>query len=257
LRDKKQLPEAAAKFERAISLDPNYVNAFNNYGVVLAEQERYEDAIKRFGEALAISPQFEGALANLWQAGLTSEKMDAVLKVLLSLEQKFPDNAEFYYRAGVIYYKDNKIEEAIKQLEKAVELRPDYAEARGIFGDALVHASRYKDAAKQFETSMQLDPQNPEVLSSYALLLAGSPEREMRDLDLAISLAEEACRLTDYNDGESLDVLSQVYFGRGELESAIKTSQKAVEAANKAGEGSLAGRYKMRLEKYEQMKGVK
>ena len=108
LRDKGQLAEAAAEFERAIKLDPAYVNAYNNYGVVLAEQKRYEEAIKCFGKVLALAPDYQSALDNLWQVGVSGEKMDEVLKVLISQEQIDPGNGELYYRAGVIYQKQKR-----------------------------------------------------------------------------------------------------------------------------------------------------
>jgi protein O-GlcNAc transferase len=255
LRDKGQLAEAAAEFERAIALDPAYVNAYNNYGVVLAEQKRYEEAIECFGKVLALAPNFQSALENLWEVGVSGEKMDAVLKVLISQERIDPGNGELYYRAGVIYHKRNETEQAINQLEKAVQLRPDYAAARGILGDALLQAKRYMDAARQYDTAIQIDPNNAQVLSSYALLLAGSPDRSMRNLNLAVALAEEACSLTDYNQAVPMDVLSQVYFGRGELDSAIITAQKALEAANRDGEGVLVAQIKTRLETYQRAKG--
>jgi len=255
LRDKGQLTEAAVEFERAIKLDPAYVNAFNNYGVVLAEQKRYEEAIKCFGKVLSLAPDFQSALDNLWEVGVAGEKMDEVLKVLISQEQIDPNNAELYYRAGVIYHKRNETLRAIKQLEKAVELRPDFSATRGILGDALLQAKRYRDAAKQYDAAIQIDANNVQVLSSYALLLAGSPDPGMRNLNRAVALAEEACSLTDYNQPVPLDVLSQVYFGRKELDLAIKTAQKALEAANREGEGFLVAQIKARLETYQRAKG--
>jgi predicted MPP superfamily phosphohydrolase/tetratricopeptide (TPR) repeat protein len=255
LRDKGQLAEAAAEFEQAIKLDPAYVNAYNNLGVVLAEQKRYEEAIKCFGKVLALAPDFQSALNNLWEVGVSGEKMDEVLKVLITQEQIDPGNSELYYRVGVIYHKQKETGQAITQLEKAVQLRPDYAAARGILGDALLDAKRYSDAAKQYDASIRIDPNNPQVLSTYALLLAGSPDPGIRNLNLAVALAEEACSLTDYNQAVPLDVLSQVYFGKRELDSAIITAQKAYEAANREGQGMLGAQIKVRLQAYQRAKG--
>ena len=41
------------------------------------------------------------------------------------------------------------------------------------------------------------------------------PTASMRNLNLAVALAEEACSLTDYNQAMPMDVLSQVYFRQG------------------------------------------
>ena len=47
---------------------------------------------------------------------------DAVLEVLLDLEQRVPAYAELYYRAGIVYEAKGNTEEAKKQVEKAFEL---------------------------------------------------------------------------------------------------------------------------------------
>jgi len=254
LRDKGQLAEATAEFERAIELNPEYILAHNNLGVVLSEQKRFDEALKAFGMALTIAPDNRNTLEYLWQTGLSAGKMDEVLKVLLSIEQAGKANAEIYFRAGTIYSVDKKTEEAVKQFEKTVELKPEYARARGALGDELVRAARYKEAAEQFETAIKLDPNDAEAMASYAVLLAASPEQEMRNLDLAITLAEEACRLTNYSSSGPLDALAKVYFARGQLDLAIETGQKALEAANKAGENEYAVQIKARIEAYTKAK---
>jgi tetratricopeptide (TPR) repeat protein len=122
LRDKKQLDEAAAEFKLAIKISPDYAYAQNNYGVALAERGQYEEAISHFGAALKADPRLRDAMANMLKAGLTGNKPDNVLEVLLSLEQKTPSYAELYYRAGVVYDTKGEAEKAIEQLKKGLML---------------------------------------------------------------------------------------------------------------------------------------
>jgi len=122
LRDKKQLDEAAAEFKLAIKISPDYAYAQNNYGVTLAMRGQYEEAISHFGAALKADPRFRDAMTNMLKAGITGNKPDNVLEVLLSLEQKTPSYAELYYRAGVVYDAKGEVKKAIEQLEKGLTL---------------------------------------------------------------------------------------------------------------------------------------
>jgi tetratricopeptide (TPR) repeat protein len=122
LRDKKQMDEAAAEFKLAVKIAPDYADAQNNYGVALAEQGQHEEAISHFGAALKAKPYFKDAMNNMLKAGIAGNKPDSVLNVLLSLEQKMPDYAELYYRAGIIYDAKGETKKAVEQLEKACRL---------------------------------------------------------------------------------------------------------------------------------------
>jgi hypothetical protein len=122
LRDKKQFDEAEAEFKLAIKILPDYAYAQNNYGVALAVRGQYEEAISHFDAALKADPRFKDAMTNMLKAGITGNKPDNVLEVLLSLQQKMPSYAELYYRAGVIYDAKGEAEKAVGQLEKGLTL---------------------------------------------------------------------------------------------------------------------------------------
>jgi superkiller protein 3 len=59
------MQEAVKHFSIALQLDPNYAEAYNNLGVTLAKQGRFEEAINYFSKALKINPGYEKARHNL------------------------------------------------------------------------------------------------------------------------------------------------------------------------------------------------
>ena len=50
---------------RALQLDPDYAEAYNNLGVALANQGRFDEAIEQFSAALKIYPGYANARQNL------------------------------------------------------------------------------------------------------------------------------------------------------------------------------------------------
>ena len=53
----KQYSAAMIHFEKAIELNPNYAEAYNNWGVVLDELGKYEEAIEKYEKAKALAKE--------------------------------------------------------------------------------------------------------------------------------------------------------------------------------------------------------
>lgn len=51
-------------YDEATRLDPNYANAWNNKGLALASQSKYEEAIKAFDQAIRLDPNNSGFVQN-------------------------------------------------------------------------------------------------------------------------------------------------------------------------------------------------
>ena len=54
-----KLDEAIDAFKKAISIKPDYADAYNNMGNVLGEQGKLEEAIEAYNKALTIKPDTE------------------------------------------------------------------------------------------------------------------------------------------------------------------------------------------------------
>lgn len=65
-----------------------------------------------------------------------------------------------YNALGVSYKRDNKLDKAIQQLEKAVELQPGYVTAWNNLGDAYEQKKDLKAALRAFEEVLLFDPNN-------------------------------------------------------------------------------------------------
>ncbi|CAL5082864.1 unnamed protein product [Urochloa decumbens] len=70
------------------------------------------------------------------------------------------DLAQVYNALGVSYKRDNKLDKAIQQFEKAVKLQPGYVTAWNNLGDAYELKKDLKSALKAFEEVLLFDPNN-------------------------------------------------------------------------------------------------
>ena len=104
-------------------------------GITLLVQRDYGEAEKKIREAVNMNPDeaaYLGALA--WTRFLAAENKSAVLEevknsleIALKMNDKIPEN---YYYLGSVYKYTNDLRKAERYFEKAIELDPDYIEAK-------------------------------------------------------------------------------------------------------------------------------
>lgn len=73
-----------------------------------------------------------------------------------------PD-AEFYLNRGVAFYKLGDYEQAIADLDKAIALNPDYADAYYYRGNAYYFVGEYEQAIANYTKAIELDPDNADA----------------------------------------------------------------------------------------------
>lgn len=109
----------------------------------------------------------EGSATELFELGavmLRRKFYPAAIKYLQQAIQKWDrdeqDLAQVYNALGVSYKRENKLDKAIKQFEKAVELQPGYVTAWNNLGDAYEQQKDLASALRAFEEVLLFDPNN-------------------------------------------------------------------------------------------------
>ena len=109
----------------------------NNLGNVLSRRDRIDEAIAQYQKALEINPDYMEAHNNLGNAFARLGRFEeAMAQYRKALEIK-PDYVEAHYNLGVTFARLGRIDEAIAQYRKALEIKPDYADALNNLGYAL------------------------------------------------------------------------------------------------------------------------
>ena len=149
-------PDAAiAQYKAALEARPGYPDALKNLGVALAAQGRHAEAAQHFDESMA------GQRDPL-----------ALFQLAASLS-----------RVG-------KVEEAIGRYREALQIRPDFPEARNNLANALEATGRTREAKDEFLVALRMHPEDGTAHYNLANLLMSEGA-----LEEAMGHMREAARL--------------------------------------------------------------
>lgn len=80
----------------------------------------------------------------------------AIILLSTSSSSASASGSEMYYSMGQKYMEEGGFDMAALAFEKAVELSPDWPEARNALGEAYVQLLRFEDAVAEFDKALEL-----------------------------------------------------------------------------------------------------
>ena len=151
--------EAAAHFERALQIDPNFYDGLVVMGVTRAHQGRVPEAIEYFQAAIRSQPDTPKAHVQLAHALWTQNRDQEALEEMRRALQFAPKDADILADLGLALALAGRVPEAIDQLHEALRLNPNNAEAHGNLGLALLASGKARESIPEFETALRLKPE--------------------------------------------------------------------------------------------------
>jgi tetratricopeptide (TPR) repeat protein len=167
--------EAVTAFERAITLKPDYAEAYNNRALVLHDMMRFDDALADFDKAIALKPDNAVAHNN---RGTVLLDLGRLAEALASFERAVllkPDYAQAHYNSGVVLHDLKQHRASVASFERAIALKPDYAQAHHNRGAALQDLQCLDEAIAAYKSALALMPDYAESQTnlSYCYLQKG------------------------------------------------------------------------------------
>jgi tetratricopeptide (TPR) repeat protein len=121
--------------------------------------------------------------------------------------------------------------------EHCARLCPNSAKAHDSLADNLAEAGQFGRAIPHYQKAMMLRPNHVGTLNNYAHQLASCRDARLRNYELAIRLATQACELTQWKDPKVRSTLAMAHgtfaeslAAGGQFEGAIENYRKAIKA---------------------------
>jgi tetratricopeptide (TPR) repeat protein len=129
---------------------------------------------------------------KLGEEALKNEKMDEAIEHFQRALMLKPVYAEAHNGLGEILFKKGRIQEAIEHYRQALRLKPDYPEAHNNLGSALVDVGRLQEAIEFFKQALHIKPDFAEAHYNLALAYAktGRSAEAVASAQKALELAK-------------------------------------------------------------------
>jgi len=159
----KKINDAIGVYKAILNISSQDAEAHYYLGSIYSDQNKNKEAIVEFKAAIKIKPDYADALNSLAyvysEEGINLGEAEVLIKKALEIDQ---NNAYYVDTLGWIYFKKRKIDDAIKQLEKALALTSDPVIADHL-GDAYFKKGKLNQAKEKWEESLRLNPDQEAV----------------------------------------------------------------------------------------------
>ncbi len=202
--------QAVEAYKKAITQNPQYIDAYNNLGNILYTAGEIEQAELVYRQAIAVNPQHFGSYLNLGNVLLVKCQIDeaiAVYEAALKLQHN-PDistNLEFALKlktdksqallfSGNYFYEHQRYQEAIEQYQNFLTFQTGNESLYFILGECYEHLRQYQEAIEVYREGIELYPTAANFYLRLVLALT-----EAGNTQDAIEVAREASLLFPEN----------------------------------------------------------
>ena len=121
---KKDFSTALDFINKAIKINPNFAEAYNEQGNALNELKKLEEAIKSYNNAININPKY----------------------------------ADAYYNKGLVFHELKKLESAVQNYDKAIKINPKHIMSHNNKGFALQQLKKVDASLKSYNEAYKINP---------------------------------------------------------------------------------------------------
>lgn len=224
LMNQGRFDQAIAACHQALKLQPDYLPAYLTLGNTLHFQGKIEAALRAYSLALELEPNFPEVHANIGTMWFKMKRWEQAISSYETALKLNPNLAAVYWNLGKVFQTVGRIDESITAWQKALELQPNLVEAEFNFefGNSLARRGLWEEAVKNYQRAIALKPNWAEVYSNL-----GSVRSQQGQEAEAIQYYQKAIELNPDLPQPHL-YLGHIFYNQGGVEQAIYHYQQSI-----------------------------
>jgi len=135
--------------------------------------------------------------------------------------------------------------------QTTIDRNPECWLAHNNLGNVLEGRGQIDEAIAHYKKALEIKPNYAEAHNNLAWVLATCPKPSLRNGAAAVALAEGAAKLSGRQEPEILDTLAAAYAEAGRFSEAVQTAQKALDLARQQNKQTLAESIQAKIRLYE------
>ncbi len=170
--DAKYIDEAIRFFVKSLSLDTRYYLAWNGIGLAQSLKGNLAEAARSYEKCLDIEPTFTEAHNNLGTIYQEMNRLDDAEREFKKcvIDQNYQSRHLPYYNLARLYVLQNRLGEALENVQSSIKLQPRQTMAYNLKGLILEKQNKLDEAVTAYEQAVKVTPDD--VLSNYNLGVA-------------------------------------------------------------------------------------
>ncbi len=151
-----------------------------------------------------------------------SGKLDEAIAQFQKAVDLLPDHAAAWNNLGYAYMEKSRVADAVNSLQRALAVQPDFPDAHNNLGRAYAYVGRYRDAAAQYELAIKEQPNLADAHFNYGNLFvrAGGIKEAINQYEVVLAIKPD--------HAEAQSVLATLLFNSGRTNEAIEHFEKAL-----------------------------
>ncbi|KAL9544469.1 hypothetical protein PS6_008747 [Mucor atramentarius] len=221
-----QSDEALDAFNRALELDPNYIQVYIKKSHVYMEQGDLTSALAQISIAANLSPLDPDIYYHRGQIYYISGQYDRAMEDYSESIRLDPTFVYAHIQLAVVHHKLANHSTAVDMFQKISTHFPTYAEVFNYYGEVLIDQGNIQSAINMFNKAIALDPSHPLPFINKAMILyqhLGKP-------DEAIQLCKNAFNADPACDA-AVASLAQMLIEQDRPSEALVYYEKAIDLA--------------------------
>ena len=150
--------QAILAFQKVISLNPDYPDAYFNMGLALGRQDKLDEAVEAYSKALSLNPDYPRAYFFMAYALDRQDKLDEAVEAYSKALSLKPDDADAYLYMADALRRQDKLVKAVEAFSGGLSLKPDNAEAYNNMGTILQRQDKQYEAIKAYSKALSIKP---------------------------------------------------------------------------------------------------
>ncbi len=223
--------KAQEYYKKVVSLDTNDPEARKNYSVILNSNNNINEAIEQLYEAITLDPEYKEAYLLLGQHLLKLKSYNKAIEMGDRILEIDNSNIEAYIIKCNGHLGNNDPQKAIEIVDYALSLNENHLTLHFKRGRCLHEMSRHDEALEEYDYVLKESPNN-----SNALLQRGNCLSRMQNWHGALQCFNKALEYDPnnpeiyYNRGVTLTYVGELECAQKDAEVAIDLNPKYVQA---------------------------
>ena len=223
-------------FDKAISLDPDFIDAYLRKGNCYHRLKRYTESIDCFDFVISREPGYLNGIAFFNKGNSLKEIKridDAIDCYQKAIKYQKKEDGDYYYNLGLCQFTSRKINTALESIDKSIQIKGTWKNyyLKGIILKKI--KKDFNEIIEMFNRSSELNKEFCDNYYNKAYLFFHNKRNEEAIINIQIAIEKydpkKKNSLENYDIADFYYLQGLIYRRMNNLEQALKSFDKAIE----------------------------